>query len=92
LGQCRSQSGGGRVKNEGVARCINSLRRFAAVSLLRAMLLVIAASQRERAREFRYLKIENETLRSELPGRIAIATKKRHRLVKFGSKFGNSLH
>lgn len=56
------------------------------MSLFRSLLIVIAGStQRELARQVRYLKVENEILR-KLPGRITIMLKERQRLVKFGSK------
>jgi putative transposase len=63
------------------------------MSLFRSLLLVIAGStQRELARHIRYLKLENEILRSKLPARMTITPKERQRLVKFGSKLGNALH
>lgn len=63
------------------------------MSLFRSLLLVIAGStQRELARQVRYLKVENEILRSKLPARITLTAKERQRLVKFGSKLGRALH
>lgn len=63
------------------------------MSLFRSLLLVIAGStQRELARQVRYLKVENEILRSKLPARITITPKERQRLVKFGAKLGRALH
>jgi len=63
------------------------------MSLFRWLLLVIAGStHRELARQVRYLKVENEILRSKLPARITITPKERQRLVKFGSKLGTALH
>lgn len=63
------------------------------MSLYRSLLLVIASStQRELARQVRYLKVENEILRSKLPARITITPKERQRLVKFGAKLGKALH
>lgn len=68
------------------------LARFGLMSLFRSLLLVIAGStQRELARQVRYLKVENEILRSKLPARIAITPKERQRLVKFGVKLGRTL-
>lgn len=59
----------------------------------RSLLLVIAGStQRELARQVRYLTVENEILRSKLPARITISPKDRQRLVKFGAKLGSALH
>ena len=40
----------------------------------------------------KYLKVENQILRSKLPGRITVTPKERHRLVKFAQKLGKSLH
>jgi hypothetical protein len=63
------------------------------MSQFRSLLLVIAGStQRELARQVRYLKVENEVLRSKLPARITITLKERPRLVKFGAKLGRALH
>jgi putative transposase len=63
------------------------------MSLFRSLLLVIAGStQRELARQVRYLKVENEILRGKLPNRITITPKERQRLVKFGAKLGKALH
>jgi putative transposase len=63
------------------------------VSLFRSLLLVIAGStQRELARQVRYLKVGNEILRNKLPARITITPKERQRLVKFGAKLGRVLH
>ena len=63
------------------------------MSLFRSLLLVIAGStQRELARQVRYLKVENEILRSKLPARITVTPKERQRLVKFGDKLGKALH
>ncbi len=63
------------------------------MSLFRSLLLVIAGStQRELARQVRYLKVENEILRSKLPARITVTSKERQRLVKFGAKLGKALH
>lgn len=62
------------------------------MSLFSSLLLVIAGStQRELARQVRYLKTENEILRSKLPTRISITAKERQRLVKFGAKLGKAL-
>ena len=56
------------------------------------LLLVIAGStQKELASQIRYLKIENETLRSKLPKRVPVTDKERNKLVKFGSKLGKAL-
>lgn len=63
------------------------------MSLFRSLLLMIAGStQRELARQVRYLKVENEILRSKLPARITITPKERQRLLKFGAKLGKAIH
>lgn len=60
--------------------------------IFRSLLLVIAgATQRELARQMRYLKVENEVLRSKLPARITVTPKERQRLLKFGAKLGRAI-
>ena len=60
--------------------------------IFRSLLLVIAgATQRELARQIRYLKVENEVLRSKLPARITVTPKERQRLLKFGAKLGSAI-
>jgi putative transposase len=59
-------------------------------SIFHSLLLVIAgATQKELARQVKYLKVENETLRAKLPGRITITSKERQRLLKFGKNLGS---
>ena len=56
------------------------------------MLLLIAGStQKELANQIRYLKIENEILRSKLPARVSVTEQERNLPVKFGSKLGRAL-
>jgi putative transposase len=63
------------------------------MSLFHSLLLVIAgASQRELARQVRYLKVENEILRSRLPQRVLVTNKERQRLLRFGTKLGQAIH
>jgi putative transposase len=63
------------------------------ISIYRSLLLVIAgATQKELARQVRYLKAENEVLRGKLPARITITPKERQRLLKFGAKLGKAIH
>ena len=50
----------------------------------RLLLLIAGSTQRELASQIRYLKIENEILRSKLPKRVSVTDKERNRLVKFG--------
>ena len=62
------------------------------VKLFQSLLLLIAtASKNELARQIKYLKVENEVLRSKLPGRITVTVKERSRLVRFGQKLGSAL-
>jgi putative transposase len=62
-------------------------------SIFRSLFFVIAgATQRELARQIRYLKVENEILRNKLPARIAVNAKERQRLLKFGAKLGKAIH
>jgi putative transposase len=57
----------------------------------RLLLLIAGATQKELASQVRYLKIENEILRSKLPRRVSVTEKERNKLVKFGSKLGKAL-
>jgi len=50
--------------------------------------LIAGSTQKELARQIRYLKIENEILRSKLAKRVAVTEKERNRLVKFAAKLG----
>src|SRR5210317_506404 len=62
-------------------------------NLYHSLLLLIAGStQKELASQIRYLKIENEVLRSKLPKRISVTEKERNKLVKFGSNLGKALN
>jgi putative transposase len=62
-------------------------------NVFQSLLLVIAnAAQNEQARMIKYLKVENEIIRSKLPARITITPQERHRLVKFAKKLGSALH
>ena len=61
-------------------------------NLYHRLLLVIAgATQKELATYVRYLKIENQVLRSKLPRRVPVTDKDKAKLVKFGSKLGGAL-
>ncbi len=43
-------------------------------NIYRSLLLIIAgATQKELTRQFRYLKVENQILRSKLPARVQVA-------------------
>lgn len=53
-------------------------------NIYRSLLLVIAGStQKELARQIKYLKVENEILRSRLPKIVVVTAKERTRLVRF---------
>jgi len=61
-------------------------------NVFQSLLLVIAgATQKELARQIKYLKVENQILRSKLPKRITITLKEKHRLVKFAQKLGGKV-
>lgn len=61
-------------------------------NLFQSLLLVIAgASQKELARQVKYLKVENEILRSKLPKRITVTAKERNRLVRFAKGLGRAV-
>ena len=58
-------------------------------NIFQSLLLVIAgATQKELARQVKYLKVENEILRSRLPKRIVVTPKERNRLIKFAQHLG----
>ena len=57
----------------------------------RLLLLIAGSTQKELASQIRYLKIENDVLRSKLPKRVPVTEKERNKLVKFGSKLGKAL-
>jgi len=85
-----------RYKNGDFSLPANTLRfgsPTTMVSIFRSLLFVIAgASQRELARQVRYLKVENEVLRAKLPARVTITPRERQRLLKFGIKLGKAIH
>src|SRR5438477_8617205 len=61
--------------------------------LVNRLLVVLAtATDRELIRQLKFLKVENEILRSKLPERITVTAQERRRLVKFGAKLGKALH
>jgi hypothetical protein len=56
-------------------------------NIYQSLLLVIAgATHKELARHIKYLKVENEILRSRLPLAVRVTAQERNRLVKFGCK------
>jgi putative transposase len=61
-------------------------------NVFQSLLLVIAgATQRELARQVKFLKVENEILRSKLPKRIIVTPQERQRLVRFARKLGSAV-
>ncbi|QDU76833.1 Integrase core domain protein [Bremerella volcania] len=56
------------------------------------LLLIAGATQQELARQVRYLKVENEILRSKLPKRVTLTPKEKNRLAKFAAKLGSALN
>jgi putative transposase len=62
-------------------------------NIYRSLLLIIAgATQKELARQVRYLKVENQILRSKLPARVPVTEKEKNRLVRFAAKLGSALN
>jgi putative transposase len=57
----------------------------------RLLVVLAAATDRELARQVKFLKVENEILRSRLPARIEVTPQERRRLAKFGAKLGRAL-
>ncbi len=55
-------------------------------------LVLVVATQKEVARQIRYLKVENEILRSKLPYRVPITHQERNRLVRFGAQLGKAIN
>ena len=61
-------------------------------NIFQSLLLVIAgATQKELARQVKFLKVENEILRSKLPNRITIVPKEKTRLVRFAQRLGRAV-
>jgi putative transposase len=54
--------------------------------------ILVGAMQKELARQIRYLKVENEVLRSKLPYRVPITNQERNRLVRFGAQLGTAIN
>jgi putative transposase len=62
-------------------------------NIYRSLLLVlVGATQKELARQVRYLSIENQLLRSRLPRRVTLTAQERNRLVRFASKLGSAIN
>lgn len=61
-------------------------------NVFQSLLLVIAgATQKERARQVKYLKVENEILRGKLPKRITVTAKEKNRWARFARKLGSKV-
>src|SRR5580704_16950747 len=70
----------------------NDLHQASMRNIYRTLLLLIAgATQKELARYVRYLKTENQILRSKLPARVAVTAQERRRLVRFASRLRGAL-
>jgi hypothetical protein len=61
-------------------------------NIFQSLLLVIAgATQKELARQVKYLKVENQILRARLPKRIMVTSTERGRLVKLLRRLAEGL-
>lgn len=58
----------------------------------RLLLLIAGSTQKQLAAQIRYLKAENEVLRSNLPKRISVTAQEKNRLVKLVAKLGKAVH
>lgn len=58
----------------------------------RLWVILATATDRELVRQVKFLKVENEILRSKLPARIAVTPRERRRLMKFGARLAKALH
>jgi hypothetical protein len=60
--------------------------------IFRSLFYVLTTSKHNRlAQQIKYLKVENEILRSRLPKQIIVTRQERQRLLKFGAKLGNAI-
>ena len=61
-------------------------------NIFQSLFLFIAqASKNQLARQIKYLKVENEILRSKLPARVPLTPQDRNRLLKFAQKLGSAI-
>jgi putative transposase len=80
-------------KNEVIFLAQLHLHQIAMRNIYRSLLLIlVGATQKELARQVRYLTVENQVLRSKLPYRVTITNQERNRLVRFASKLGPALN
>ncbi len=76
-------------KNEIICLAHKDLQGITMKNIYRSLFLIlVGATQKELARQIRYLKVENEILRSKLPYRVPITHQERNRLVRFGAQLG----
>ena len=57
----------------------------------RLLLLIAGSTQKELAAQIRYLKVENQVLRSKLPKRVSVTAQEKNRLARFGTKLGRAI-
>ena len=55
-------------------------------------MVIAGATQKELARHVRYLKIENQILRSKLPKRVSVTPQERKRLTRYARNLGSALN
>ena len=90
----QNNSGAGLTspKNEVICLAHKDLHGITMKNIYRSLFLVlVGATQKELARQIRYLKVENEVLRSKLPYRVPITNQERNRLVRFGAQLGRAI-
>ena len=79
-------------KNSAISSGTKHLRQIAMRNIYRGLLLlIVGATQKEFARYVRFLKTENQILRSQFPARVAVSPQQRRRLVWFGQNLGRAL-
>ncbi len=79
-------------KNEVIFHAHQDLHEIIMGNIYRSLLLVlVGATQKELARQVRYLTVENQLLRSRLPSRVTLTPQERNRLVRFGAKLGRAI-
>jgi hypothetical protein len=71
---------------------LRQIQRNSMTNIFQSLLLVIAgATQKELARQVKYLKVENQDSPLKLPKRIMVTPKEPTRLIKFGQKLGGKV-
>ncbi len=62
------------------------------INIVHPLLTLLASlTRQELAQQIRFLKAENEILRSKLPGRVTLENRERRMLVKHGKKLGTKI-